>query len=122
MPWKFEAANILPLLEASSPDELDSCTFGVIRMGADGMVVDYSQYESRLSGLSPSKVRGRHFFREVAPCTNNVLVAQKFADSVELDQVIDYVFTFRMRSTRVRLRLLKSAAAYHQYLLVLGEA
>lgn len=117
MPFEFEAPGILAELEAASEEELNAAPFGIVRMGADRAVVFYNHYESRLSGLSPGNVKGRNFFEDVAPCTNNFLVAQKFVDWVELDEVLDYVFTFRMRPTNVRLRLLKSAAASHAYVL-----
>jgi photoactive yellow protein len=118
MQFHFDAENILPQLEAASEEALDSLPFGIIRMAADTRVTAYNQYESNLSGLSPVNVKGRYFFTEVAPCTDNFMVAQKFQDCSELDEVIDYVFTFRMRPTRVKLRLLKSASAQNQYLLV----
>jgi photoactive yellow protein len=118
MPFEFEAAGILAALEAASEEALDAAPFGIVRMGGDRRVLFYNRYESRLSGLSPGSVKGRNFFEDVAPCTNNFLVAQKFIDFVELDEVLDYVFTFRMRPTNVRLRLLKSEASAHEYLLV----
>jgi len=43
---------------------------------------------------------------DVGPCTNNYLVAQRFLDCDELDEQLDYVFTFRMAPTPVRLRML----------------
>ena len=49
---------------------------------------------------------------------NNFMVAQRFEDEAEIDDVIDYVLTLRMRPTPVRLRLLKSAAASRRYILI----
>ena len=53
---------------------------------------------------------GRNFFVEIGPCTNNYLIAQRYQDSasegVSLDEQLDYVFTYRMAPTPVRLRLL----------------
>jgi hypothetical protein len=39
----------------------------------------------------------------------------------DLDDTIDYVFTFRMAPTPVRLRMLARAGAGHQYLVVSGR-
>jgi photoactive yellow protein len=118
MQLRLDSNDILTALEAASDEVLDSAPFGVVRMSPDGRVTFYNQFESNLSGLSSGNVQGRHFFTEVAPCTNNFMVAQKFENSAELDEALDYVFAFRMRPTRVRLRLLKSASTRSQYLLV----
>ncbi len=103
----------------SLPDaQLEDTTFGVVAMDADHRVVMYNRTESTLSGLSPERVIGRHFFSEVAPCTNNFMVAQRFETESELDATIDYVFTLRMKPTPVRLRLLARPDAPRRFLIV----
>jgi photoactive yellow protein len=87
-------------------------------MDTDGRVLAYNTAESRLSGLNAEHVLGEDFFVQVAPCTNNYLVAQKYVDNEELDEVMDYVFTFRMVPTSVRLRLIKRPTSAYQYLIV----
>ena len=47
----------------------DRLPFGFIVLDEHGYVEEYNQAESELSGLSPGRVIGRHFFRDVAPCT-----------------------------------------------------
>ncbi|MBK6689785.1 MAG: phosphonate transporter [Deltaproteobacteria bacterium] len=98
--------------------ELDQLDFGVIRMSPEARVVGYNHYESRAAGLGKDRVLGRHFFTEVAPCTNNYLVSGRFDDAA-LDETLPYVFTLRMRPTPVKLRLLKQPGAPYQYVLVL---
>jgi photoactive yellow protein len=114
----FAQASTFDALEAADAAALDLLEFGVVRMDQAGTVVDYNAFESRIAGLSAGKVIGRHFFTAVAPCTNNFMIAERFETEAELDDVIDYVFTLRMRPTKVRLRLLKSTAHRHMYLLV----
>jgi photoactive yellow protein len=63
-------------------------------------------------------VIGRKFFTEVAPCTNNFMVAHRFETEPELDDVIDYVFTFRLAPLKVHLRLLKRPGCPRMYLVV----
>ena len=46
-------------------------------------------------------------------------MAQRFESETPLDATIDYVFTLKMRPTKVKLRLLKSPATRRHYLLVL---
>jgi photoactive yellow protein len=90
----------------------------VIGFGPDAAVQLYSAAESRMAGLSPDRVVGKHIFAVVAPCMNNYLVAQRFEDEPELDATIDFVLTLRMRPTPVTLRMLKSAGATRRYLLI----
>lgn len=112
----FHDRDALAALDRLDAAGLDALPFGVIRMDCTGIVTGYNAAESRLAGLSPSRVIGRHFFRHVAPCCDNAVVAGRYA-AAELDVEVDYVFTLRMRPTPVRLRLLKSAGP-HAYMLV----
>jgi len=105
-------------IEGAAPAVLDGLPFGVIGFGADGNVSLYSAAESRMAGLSPEKVLGKHIFGVVAPCMNNYLVAQRFEDEPELDATIDYVLTLKMRPTPVKLRMLQSKDASRRYLLI----
>jgi photoactive yellow protein len=116
--WAFDARGLLRDLEGADDAALDQAPFGVIAMARDGVVTSYNAFESRLAGLSPGRVIGRHFFSAVAPCTNNFMVAQRFADEDELDASLDYVFTLRMKPTPVRLRLLKNTEARRMYIVV----
>jgi photoactive yellow protein len=118
MEWDFTDPALLERLEDADDDALDTAPFGVIAMSMEGVVSAYNVSESRLSGLSPARVLGRHFFSGVAPCTNNFMVAQRFETERELDAVIDYVFTLKMHPTPVRLRMLKQPDRRRMYLVV----
>lgn len=98
--------------------DLDRLDFGVVRMTHDGRVVAYNTAEANVSGLDPAQVIGQDFFVQVAPCTNNYLIAQRYLDEEELDEALEYVFTYRMLPTPVRLRLIKPPASAYQYLVV----
>lgn len=114
----FEQPGLHATLEAAGPAELDALSFGVVRMDAAHRVLAYGAAESRASGLRPETVLGRDFFVDVAPCMNNFLVALRFETEAELDETIDFVLTFRMRPTPVRLRLLASRLHRHRYVLI----
>jgi photoactive yellow protein len=116
--WNFTDPGLLDWLEAADDVAPDTAPFGIIAMTQDGLVTSYSAAESRLSGLTPAKVVGRHFFNAVAPCANNFMVSHRFETEPTLDAVVDYVFTFRMQPTKVRLRLLKQPGALRNYLVV----
>jgi photoactive yellow protein len=116
--WQFGDSGLLDALESASADRIDDLGFGLIVMDRDGRVTGYNQAESQLSGLPVDEVVGRNFFVEVGPCTNNYLIAQRFHNSEELDEQLDYVFTYRMSPTPVRLRLLARRGSSRQYLAV----
>ena len=125
--WQFGDPGLLDALESVPVDRIDDVGFGLIVMDRDGRVTGYNQAESRLSGLPVDEVTGRNFFVEVGPCTNNYLIAQRFHDAAgdeaapdgaDLDEQLDYVFTYRTSPTPVRLRLLARRGSARQYLAV----
>lgn len=114
----FDHPSLMDQLEASDDAALDALPFGVVAMAEDGKVTSYNLAESRLSGLTPANVVGRHFFSGVAPCANNSMVARRFQTESVLDAIIEYVFTFGMLPVAVRLRLLKQPGRRRMYLIV----
>jgi photoactive yellow protein len=120
--WQFGDPGLLDALESVPVDRIDDIGFGLILMDRDGGVTGYNQAESKLSGLPVDQVAGRNFFVEVGPCTNNYLIAQRYQDCAvqdqELDEQLDYVFTYRMSPTPVRLRLMARRGSDRQYLAV----
>ena len=73
---------------------LDDLAFGVIGVDRGGIAKVYNAAESRLAGLAPSAVIGLPFFEAVAQCMNNFMVAQRFEDSEDVDEVVPFVLTF----------------------------
>jgi photoactive yellow protein len=105
-------------LDATSAETFDAADFGIVAMGPDGEVLTYNKAEAALSGLTAARVIGRRFFTSVAPCTNNFLVAHRFMTEPVLDEIVDYVFTFRLAPVGVRLRLIKHPEARRMYLFI----
>lgn len=116
--YDFGTPNLFDCLQGASREALDQLSFGVVRLNSSLTVVAYNQRESKLSGLGPEQVIGRDFFTEVAPCTNNELVAGRFRSSGDLDDVVDYVLAFYMRPVSVQLRLMKRHNAEWRYFCV----
>ena len=115
---EFSDLDIGAALEVADEASLDALDFGVIRMKLDGLVVGYNAWESRAAGLSHARVVGKNFFTEVAPCTNNFMVASRFEECPILDEQLPYVFTLKMRPRKVELRLVKARESASQYILV----
>jgi photoactive yellow protein len=114
----FDAPDIASRLAAMAGPEFDALPFGVVEMNIDFVVLRYNSTESRYSGLSPERVVGRQFFREVAPCADNRHVARRYELPV-VDESIQYTFSLRMKPSPVTLRMLKPGDGERIYLLVM---
>ena len=114
----FSSPSILAALDDMAVEQLDDMAFGVIRMDTAGLVTAYNLPESKFSGLSPSRVIGRHFFSSVGQCMNNFMVSDRYETEAALDETLNYILTLRVRRTPVRLRLLKGPTSLNMYLLV----
>ncbi|MGI4803069.1 MAG: PAS domain-containing protein [Janthinobacterium lividum] len=117
MPSSFNEVT-LDLLDTATASDLDELSFGVIGFDRDGLIETYNAMEAKLAGLSQEKVIGRHLFEAVAPCMNNFMIAQRFEDEPALDEIVDYVLTFRMRPQPVSLRLLQQPARGRRYIAI----
>jgi len=108
----------LPELDTMRVEDRDALPFGVVGFEADTLVQVYNATEARMSGLDPASVMGVPFFDAVGQCMNNFMVAQRFEDEPEIDDIVPYVLTLRMRPTRVRLRLLATPGIARRYILI----
>jgi photoactive yellow protein len=121
MSTPFADTNVLEL-HALDDSQIDLLDFGVIAFDSDILVRRYNLHETQATGLKQVRVIGSHFFTDVAQCMNNFMVAQKFVDARvaarPLDECIDFVLTWRMRPTPVKLRLLSTPGIPLQYLLL----
>lgn len=113
----FEAIP-LDTLFTLEVDQLDALPFGVVGLSPAGIVEIYNATEAQLAGLQRDGVIGTHYFSVTAQCMNNFMVAQRFEDEAEIDTIIDYVLTLRMRPTPVRLRLLKGPQTDRRFILI----
>jgi photoactive yellow protein len=117
----FDAADLPTVLDTMPLERFDDLAFGLIVMDRSGVVQWYNSFESSRAGIARDQVVGRHLFEAVGPCMNNYLVAQRFIDEPSLDDFLDYVFTFRMVPTPVRLRLIAQRESARQYVAVVNR-
>ena len=119
----FDILGLGQTLSQLSCEQLNKLEFGVIGFDDEGIVKIYNAYESKMTGLSHENVIDADLFSTVAPCMNNFLVAQKFEDvideKVELDEIMDFVLTLKMKPTRVKLRLISSPQLPCNYVIIL---
>ena len=101
--------------------ELDELPFGVIKVDKGGTVLAYNAAEARLAARTPSEVIGRHFFTEIAPCTNVPSFAARFHRGIELGQLRDvfpFTFPFPTGSVLVTVTLLHEPGTDHAWIFV----
>jgi photoactive yellow protein len=88
---------------------LEGLPFGVIRLTGDGLVEAYNDTEARLARRSAASVIGKHFFNEVAPCTNVQAFAGRLAimreRGVAATERFAFVFRLPWTSSVVHLAL-----------------
>lgn len=118
----FSDPQALHILHACTAEALDTTRFGVIAFDAGGIIRRYNRHEEEVTGLKRERVMGCHVFTDIAQCMNNYLVAQKYEDAATanraLDEIMDFVLTWRMKPTPVALRLLRAPDVELQYLLL----
>ena len=125
MPWDHVAAPHeafsridIDHLDSSDDAFIDALPFGVVGLSAAGIAEIYNATETRYGGMQRANIIGQPFFLIAGVCMNNFLVAQRFEDEDVIDSIVDYVLTFRMRPTPVKLRLLKQPHISRRYLLI----
>lgn len=90
---------------------LDALPVGVIVVDRFGFVVKYNRFEEQLARRRREDVIGRHFFDDVAKCTNVPEIRRNFDEHIEsntlateLDFRFDLPFLPQPREVRLRLR------------------
>jgi photoactive yellow protein len=99
-----ERESLLAAIESMTARELDALPYGAIQLSAEGRVIQFNEYESKLSNLKPSQVLGKDFFNEVAPCTQVQEFYGRFRQGVEagrLDEDFKFHFAFRQNPREV---------------------
>lgn len=117
----FVPQSILEQLPQMTKSKLDALDFGCVKVTNDGLVQMYNKWESTFAGVDQKSAIGRNFFRELAPCTNNRLIFGRFKEGVaqgELNSIITYAFTYKMRPTLVRVHLYRDPATETNWVLV----
>src|SRR5512133_1109646 len=101
----------LPLLSA---EQLEAMPFGVIELDPNGFVLRYNKAEESLSGMASPSVVGRHFFREVAPCTSVKDFEGRFHTFISSQsgpESFNFTFRFPGRTTKVSIAFVRSEHA-----------
>ena len=107
----FGSDNIENTLAKMSKDQLNDVAFGAIQLDGQGKILQYNAAEGDITGRDPSKVIGKSFFKEVAPCTNRPEFKGRFDEGVKsgsLNVMFEYTFDYEMKPTKVKVHMKKA--------------
>ncbi len=108
----FVPGEIFGMLGNLARRDADECDFGIIQLDDAGNVVMVNKYQSELGGVPVPAFEGKHWFTKIAPCTNNNIIYGTFKKGVaakNLNVVLPYTFTFKMKPTNVKLHLYRDS-------------
>ena len=91
--------------------ELEQLPFGAIELDVHGRILRYNGFESRLSGIEKNSAIGKHFFTELAPCTNVKEFYGRFQEGVarkRMHEKFRYHFSFKKNPIDVTITLFYS--------------
>jgi photoactive yellow protein len=108
---KFGQEDIENTLSKMGDEQLDDLAFGAIQLDQDGTILQYNAAEADITGRDPEAVKGKNFFRDVAPCTNTDEFYGTFKKGVEsgdLNSLFEYTFDYQMQPTKVKVHMKKA--------------
>jgi photoactive yellow protein len=118
----FVPVSVLESLGSLTAAQADTLPFGVVKLDAKGIIQLYNRYnDENFANFGGKSVIGRNYFTEVAPCANNFIFSGRFMRGAEtgiLDQVFDYVFTYKIEPTKVRVHLYHHKASGTNWIFV----
>lgn len=108
---------------AANPESWQHVAFGVIELDDDDRVRGYNRAESALAQRSVEATLGRHFFQEVAPCTDVAEFRGRVAALADegAECRFEYLFRFPWGDRRVRIRAMRVGASRYLFVTPIGE-
>lgn len=110
----FDDSFDLSALDSYDDAKLDDLPFGVICLDDAGTIVKYNLAEARLARLDRSRVLGKNFFTQIAPCTKTPEFEgrfRKFIASREPRISFPYVFDFKFGAQQVQVEIVRVATS-----------
>ena len=108
---QFGNDNIENTLANMKDGDLDQLAFGAIQLDGNGKILQYNAAEGDITGRNPNSVIGKHFFTDVAPCTDSKEFRGRFEEGVksgEMNTMFEYVFDYQMKPTKVKVHMKKA--------------
>ena len=113
-------------LHELSAEEYDQLPFGLIEVERDGTILHYNREEERIAKIDRTRVLGRNFFTEVAPCTQVRSFGGRFREMVDAGrtdrETLDFVFLFASGARLVTVALAYDALRERGLILVRDQS
>jgi photoactive yellow protein len=106
----FVSEDLLQRVASLSSEEIDDLPFGTACIDDTGVVTLLNSYGAELSKTGAEEAKGKNFFLQLAPCTNNTMFRGKFEVGVASESLncdFHYTFTLRVRPTNVHVHLFR---------------
>lgn len=106
----FGAKDLDNILQRD-PGRIEFLPFGAVMVDKIGKILKYNAAEGLIVGRQASDVIGKNFFNDVAPCAKGKKFHGeflKFAQTGQVNTMLDYEFDYKMKPVKVRIHL-KSA-------------
>lgn len=111
-----EKMKLIEQLEGITLEQAnEKINFATVELDDDGNILMYSKQNKEwfAPNMDESEVLGKNYFTEIAPCTNNFLFQGRFqrmvqSGTVHRSQPFDYVFTYKIRPTKINVVLART--------------
>lgn len=107
-PGSFVPPELFSNLGSLTRADIDACDFGIIKLDDSGKVLMVNRYQSELGCVPVPNFENKHYFTQIAPCTNNGLFYGSFRKGIaanSLNMTFPYTFTFKLKPTNVRVHM-----------------
>lgn len=111
--FEFDDPDLGKKLDTLSDAELNSLSYGTVRLKPDGEVVFYSERERQLSGYNRNAV-GLNWLKHIAPCMQTALFETYLEEAIkhaQLDAIMEMTGDFSDPTRIIELRLMSSSTA-----------
>ena len=100
--------SIFTRIDSLSPQQLDDLPIGAIQLDRSGNILQFNSKESQLANLDRSRVIGKNFFKDIAPCTDVQEFHGRFRQGLaarKLHEKFRYHFAFKQNPRDVLVTL-----------------
>ena len=119
---QLDVLNVLTLSDA----QVDALPWGLVHVRGDGEILRFNSTEAALAHIDRDTVVGRHFFRDVAPCTQVQSFQGEFdrlrAAGLNGRAALTFEFGRVVKPVRVAVRLVYQASNDTAVMLISREA
>ena len=103
----FGSADVDNILQ-QEPERAERLAFGAVLLDRTGKIIKYNKAEGLIAARDPNEVLGKNFWNDIAPCAKGKKFHGqflKFAQTGQVNTMLDYEFDYKMTPVKVRIHL-----------------